>query len=119
MMTEVQLLLAHGSRNPQWRLPFEYIAAHLQARVPERRIVLCYLEMWSPGLGDALRECYALGLRQYRISPLFWSSGRHLQEDLPAMVQQLKHELPDCNIQVDGPLGETEIILQAALQALQ
>jgi hypothetical protein len=37
-MTEVQFLLAHGSRNPQWRKPFEQIAEKLQSAHPERQI---------------------------------------------------------------------------------
>ena len=118
-MPEVQFLLAHGSRNPQWRLPFEVIAARLQVAQPQRRIMLCYLELWTPSLDEGMREAYAAGLRQYRISPLFWSSGRHLQEDLPALVAQLRAELPGCEIRVDGPLGESEMIIRAALQALQ
>ncbi|MHB1280732.1 MAG: sirohydrochlorin chelatase [Acidithiobacillus sp.] len=118
-MPEVQFLLAHGSRNPQWRRPFEVIAARLQAAQPQRRIMLCYLEMWAPSLEDAIRKTYTAGLRQYRISPIFWSSGRHLQEDLPALVAQLQAELPGCEIVIDDPLGESELIICAALQALQ
>ncbi|MBU2740368.1 cobalamin biosynthesis protein CbiX [Acidithiobacillus thiooxidans] len=118
-MTEVQFLLAHGSRNPQWRKPFEQIAEKLQSAHPERQIVLCYLEMWEPSLEQALHSAYASGLRHFRISPLFWSSGRHLQEDLPALLEQVQVTLPDCLIKVEGPIGESEIIIQAALQALQ
>ena len=118
-MPEVQFLLAHGSRNPQWRRPFEVIAARLQVAQPRRRIVLCYLEMWTPSLDAAMREAYAEGLRHYRISPLFWSSGRHLQEDLPAVVARLRTELPGCEIAVDGPLGDSEVMISAALQALR
>ncbi len=118
-MFEVQLLLAHGSRNPEWRRPFERIAECLQQTYPERRVNLCYLEMWAPSLDQALYEAYAAGFRHYRISPLFWSSGRHLQEDLPARLSEVQKRLPDCRIRVDGPIGESEVILQAALQALQ
>ncbi|MBN2680666.1 CbiX/SirB N-terminal domain-containing protein [Acidithiobacillus montserratensis] len=118
-MTEVQFLLAHGSRNPQWRKPFEEIAARLQSAHPERRIVLCYLEMWQPSLDQAMGDAYVSGFRHYRVSPLFWSSGRHLQEDLPALLEQVQQDLPGCHIQVEGPIGESEILIQAALQALQ
>jgi len=45
MNDSAQLLLAHGSRDPDWRRPFEWIAADLRAAHPERSIVLCYLEM--------------------------------------------------------------------------
>ncbi|MHB8252278.1 MAG: sirohydrochlorin chelatase [Acidiferrobacter sp.] len=118
-MSQVQFLLVHGSRNPQWRLPFEVIAARLQTVQPQRRIILCYMEIWTPSLTDAMHQAYAEGLRQYRISPLFLSCGRHLQEDLPALVERLQAELPDCGIVIDGPLGTSEIIITATLQALQ
>jgi sirohydrochlorin cobaltochelatase len=118
-VSQVQFLLAHGSRNPQWRLPFEVIAMRLQASQPQRKIILCYLEIWTPSLAEAMRKAYASGLRRYRVSPIFWSSGRHLQEDLPALVTQLQVELSGCEITIDSPLGESEIIVRAALQALQ
>ena len=55
MTMEAHLLLAHGSRDPEWRLPFEILAADLKAIHPEHPIRLCYLELWHPMLTDGKR----------------------------------------------------------------
>jgi len=118
-MTEsVQLLLAHGSRDPDWRQPFEWIAADLQTAHPERSIILCYLEMWSPSLPEAIRTAYAQGTRHFQVTPLFWSRGRHLRDDVPKIVQELLSELPGCAIVIDPPVGESGIVRAAVLRLL-
>ena len=116
MTKEAHLLLAHGSRDPEWRLPFEILAADLKAIHPERPIRLCYLELWHPMLTDAIQEEYGRGIRTFRISPLFWSRGRHLREDLPRLVDAVM--IPGMHIRIDGPLGLNEEVLRAALTAL-
>lgn len=116
---EAQFLLAHGSRSPAWRCPFETLAARFRDSHPERRIYLCYLEAWTPTLPEAVADAYAAGLRRFRISPLFWSSGRHLQEDLPALLAALERLFPGTHVIVDPPLGEREVVVLAALRALE
>ncbi len=118
MTDAVQLLLAHGSRDPDWRQPFEWIAADLRAAHPERLIVLCYLEMWSPSLPEAIHAAYTQGARSFQVTPLFWSRGRHLRDDVPKIVQELLSELPDCAIVIDPPVGESDIVRAAVLRLL-
>ena len=118
MSDPVQLLLAHGSRDPEWRRPFEWIAADVRAAHPTRAIVLCYLEMWSPGLAEAIHAEYARGARSFQIIPLFWSRGRHLRDDVPRVVEKLLKELPACEIVVAPPVGEAKIVRAAVLQLL-
>ncbi|MHB1531209.1 sirohydrochlorin chelatase [Acidithiobacillus sp.] len=117
-MTQAHILLAHGSRNAEWRRPFEVLAARFGERHPERRVLLCYLEIWAPDLPQTIARTYAEGVRQFRISPLFWSSGRHLQEDLPLLMNELEQRFPEIRISVDEPLGEREPVLAAVLDVL-
>ncbi len=117
-MTQAHILLAHGSRNADWRRPFELIAARFGERHPERRVLLCYLEIWAPDLSQTIAGAYVEGVRQFRISPLFWSSGRHLQEDLPRLLSELEQRFPGLRISVDEPLGEREPVLAAVLDVL-
>ncbi len=118
MKAPVHLLLAHGSRDPEWREPFEQIASDLQKADPGRVVILCYLELWAPALAEAVRDAYARGARSFRISPLFWSRGRHLRKDLPETVDSLLQELPDCSITVDLPAGESGPVRAAVVRFL-
>jgi len=117
-MDPVQLLLAHGSRDPEWRRPFERIAKKLQQEHPDRPVILCYLELWNPSLSDAISSAYTQGHRSFRITPLFWSRGRHLRDDLPALVKKLQGEIPGCDVVIDPPVGESDIVHAAVVHLL-
>jgi len=38
------VLVAHGSRDPEWSRPFERLAAALEKKLPAVAVALCYLE---------------------------------------------------------------------------
>lgn len=77
------ILFAHGSRDPEWRAPFERLADALAADLGPDRVDLAYLEFSEPTLEEAAAAAAADGVRTARILPLFLASGKHLKEDLP------------------------------------
>ena len=48
------ILFAHGSRDPQWRLPIEAVAAQISNRQPSTQVRCAYLELCAPSLPDAV-----------------------------------------------------------------
>lgn len=107
------LLVAHGSSNARWRMPFEEVARALEARHPERVVRLCYLEKWPPDVTTALEDLYEQGWRCLRLSPLFLSRGRHLETDLPQILNTFLARRPDCSITIEDALGEQRGFVQA------
>jgi sirohydrochlorin cobaltochelatase len=47
------VLFGHGSRDPNWRLPMEAVAAQIRSRAPATPVVCAYLELCEPSLPDA------------------------------------------------------------------
>lgn len=112
------LLVAHGSGHARWRRPFEAIATGLSGRHSERLIRLCYLEKWTPDVPAAVDDLYQNGCRHLRVSPLFLSSGRHLEKDLPEILSACLRPRPDLVVTVEPPLGEYESVVKAVLEVL-
>lgn len=100
------VLLAHGSRDPVWRAPFERLARELTTTLGPASVRLAYLEFESPTLEEVLREAAREGVPRVRILPLFTSSGKHVREDLPEQVARVRREAPSTAFELLPTLGE-------------
>ena len=105
MMTGI-ILFAHGSRDPQWRLPIEAVAAQILERQPGALVRCAYLELCTPDLSQAATELIASGARRIRIFPLFLGVGKHAREDLPVLVAELRTLHPELMIELLPTAGE-------------
>ena len=109
------MLLAHGSRDPEWSRPFERIAARLREKLPAETIVLAFLEH-GPSLDEAVATLVAKGAISIRVVPVFLGSGGHVKADLPALVAAAAR--PDVNMVLDKPIGEQPQVVQAIADAI-
>ena len=105
------VLLAHGSRDPQWRQPIEAIAARIRARQPGTVVVCTYLEMCEPRLPDAVAELINAGTSTIRVLPLFLGLGKHAREDLPRLLADVTLAHPHVSIELLPTVGENEAVL--------
>ena len=105
------ILFAHGSRDPAWRRPMEAVAARIAARAPGVPVRCAYLELTEPDLPTAAAELAALQPGTVRIVPMFLGAGRHVREDLPALVEALRRDHPHVHWSLQRPVGEEERLL--------
>lgn len=99
------VLLAHGSRNPGWREPFEAMLRDLRREAGEDRVYLAYMQLAEPLLADVVRDLVAGGIRAIRILPLLISTGNHVDKDIPAGVTALRKMHPDVKMEILPPIG--------------
>ena len=69
------IVFAHGSRDPLWRAPVEAVARRIGERAPGTRV------------GTA-------GATRLHVLPMFLGMGKHAREDLPQLMDALRHEHP-------------------------
>ena len=105
------VLFGHGSRDPAWRKPMEAVAARLAARDAAVPVRCAYLELQAPDLPAAAGELVALGASRITILPMFLGAGRHVREDLPALVEALRQQHPGVEWLLRPPVGESEAVL--------
>ena len=100
-MKEGIVLVAHGSRDPQWSRPFARIAAS---------VGLAYLEH-GPSLDEIVAALVARGVASIRVVPVFLGQGSHVKDDLPRLVAQSKR--PGVALRLDPAIGEQAPVIEA------
>lgn len=101
------ILFAHGSRDPQWRLPIEAVALQICQRQPTTPVRCAYLELSAPSLPEAATDLIANGARKLRVFPLFLGVGKHAREDLPLLIEAIRTAHPDVLVELLPAAGES------------
>jgi sirohydrochlorin cobaltochelatase len=105
------IVFAHGSRDPQWRVPVEAVAEAIRQSQPGSRVSCAYLELCEPALSQAANELIASGAGSLRIFPLFFGVGKHAREDLPALVSELESAHPSVPVSLLKAAGEHDQVI--------
>lgn len=99
------VLLAHGSRDADWRRPLERLGELLEQRAPEAGVCLAYLQLAEPTLETALRSCRDQGGRTALVVPVFLSGGGHLLRDVPRITKLAAAEVEKLSTSEPSPMA--------------
>ena len=115
------VLFAHGSRDPLWRTPIDAVASEMVRQSPHTAVHCAFLELTEPSLPDCVQALVVQGHQRIRIVPMFLGVGRHVREDLPQLVADLRMQHPQLALQLCPSIGEdpelTRAMAQIALKA--
>ena len=105
------VLFAHGSRDARWREPVEAVARRMTTLQPDVPVACAYLELVEPDLPTAAERLIADGTRALRVVPLFLGMGKHVREDLPALIDALRAAHPEVVFTLAQAVGETTEVI--------
>ena len=111
------VLFAHGSRDPAWQRPMLAVAQRIRDQVPHAWVACAYLELTEPSLPQAVAQAVALGHGHIRVLPMFLGVGKHVREDLPGLMAQLRQNHPHVHFDLQPAVGEQNAVLDALAQA--
>jgi sirohydrochlorin cobaltochelatase len=118
------VLLAHGSRDPEWQAPFEAIAENIKKKdqdnansITPTRVELSYMELCEPSLEDVCAALAKEGYKIINIYPLFFAAGRHLRIDVPLQLKNIEEEL-GIRTCLHHPVGQEESVQAAITQVI-
>ncbi|MCA9539911.1 MAG: CbiX/SirB N-terminal domain-containing protein [Myxococcales bacterium] len=111
--TDRLLLVAHGSRRPEWRAPLDALHLDLARRLGTKRVALAFLEACPPDVATAVDAAAADGVTCLRVLPLFLSGGGHVAHDLAPALAALGERCPHLQIELLPALGEHPAIIAA------
>lgn len=106
------ILFAHGSRDSQWRTPFEAMLEQLQ-RESDQVSMLAFLECMTPSLPEAIDALVAQGIQTITVIPVFLAVGSHVRKDLPLLLEQAQQKHPSISLTASAAIGEQPEIQQA------
>ncbi len=112
------ILLAHGSRNPQWKQPFEHLLDLAKMHASHLQWELAYMELAQPSLSEAVQQLMQQNsLHCICILPVFMATGEHLIKDIPAILEPLQEEYPKTQFKLFPALGESALVQEAFVTA--
>ena len=107
------ILLAHGSRDPQWVSPFDQIRAAVESRRPDCAVSLAYLEHSTPDFAGAVDRLTARGVTSIKVVPLFLGPGGHVRGDVPKLIERASVKHPRLKFDVAPFIGDARTVLDA------
>lgn len=111
------LIIAHGSRRQASNDEVHSIAAQIREHGQHEFDIVesAFLELASPLIPEGIDKCVALGASEIIVSPYFLNSGKHVTEDIPNIITQVKLAYPDIAIHVTRHVGSSPIMLDLIL----
>lgn len=113
------LVVAHGSRREESNDEVRRLAEALRGRLGGRyqRVEAAFLELAEPSIAAGIDQAVAAGAAEVVVFPYFLTAGRHVAEDVPAIVEERRRAHPSVHITLTPYLGASEAV--AALIAEQ
>jgi sirohydrochlorin cobaltochelatase len=74
------------------------LVRRLQSRYPGILVLPAYLSLAQPDLPAAVTQAIGSGAMEIRVLPLFFFSGKHVQEDIPRLAAQAQADHPEARI---------------------
>lgn len=106
------VLVCHGSRRPETKLEFDQTARDLAVLGGFARVRSAYMELAEPSIPEALEDVIGQGARRIFVLPWFLNTGRHLAEDIPAIVDGVRARHPGTDIRILQHVGGHPGLLQ-------
>ncbi|TBR38607.1 cobalamin biosynthesis protein CbiX [Marinomonas agarivorans] len=109
------ILLAHGSTDPAWKMPFEALQKRVEQKYGVGKTTLAFMELTEPDLATVLAN-FPSSVKKVGVLPLFLAAGRHLRHDVPKQIEALSTKSRE--IDLLAPIGDHDVLQNAMLDII-
>eukprot|EP00887_Chlorella_sp_A99_P003898 scaffold11.g3898.t1 len=113
------VIVDHGSRKAESNAMLDEFAALFKSVTGRRVVEPAHMEIAEPTIQQAVARCAAAGARRIVVAPYFLSRGRHIQEDIPALVAEAQRQHPGVECVVAEPIGIDALMAQLIEQRVR
>lgn len=99
------LVVDHGSRRAASNELLSDVAEMVAARRPEAVVTSAHMELCEPDIAAGIEYLVAAGCDDITVLLYFLSPGRHVREDIPALVSAATAPHPNLRWRIGGALG--------------
>jgi sirohydrochlorin ferrochelatase len=110
------LLLDHGSIRQEANLLLEQLAALIQSLRPGLPVHFAHMELAEPSIAQGFEKCIQSGATEIIVHPYMLARGRHVNSDIPRLVEQIARKYLHVKVHITEPLGLHEKIAQVVLE---
>ena len=104
------LLVSHGSRSSKTKEEVALLVETLKRKTGILIIEFAFLEIESPSIPEGLDLCVQKGAKEVTVLLNFLNSGRHVNNDIPIIVQEAQTKHPRVVFSISQPVGQHEKI---------
>lgn len=113
------IILGHGSKAPEALETLKRIAEMVKSALHGAEVEIASLQFNKPDLPEAIEATVAKGAKRIVIIPLFLYNGIHMQEDIPAVINEMKEKYPGLEIVMAKNLGADNRIVDVLLDRIK
>jgi sirohydrochlorin ferrochelatase len=110
-MNTALLVMVHGSPRPESNLDMYRVVDEVRRRNAFSHVEVGFMECNEPDIPTALEACVASGATRVIAVPYFLHTGRHVADDLPALLEDAQQKHPDVEFLMGDYLGRDEAIV--------
>lgn len=109
------LIVDHGSRRAEANAQLDDMAERVAALSPGHPIATAHLDVCAPTIADGVDSLLSRGADEIAVLMYFLSDGRHVREDVPALVRAALSGRPDVRVRLGGALGPDDALARLML----
>ena len=99
-MKQAVLLVGHGSKMVGSSDAIDQVIEALRKKEPATIFQAGFLEIQSPNIPDGIEVCLNQGADEVIVIPYFVQAGKHVVQDIPRIVSEVKAKYPHKNIRL-------------------
>lgn len=105
------IIVDHGSRREESNRQLEQFVEMYRSVHGEAVTMAAHMEIAQPSIAEAVATCSSAGCSKVIVAPYFLSQGRHIQQDIPALVAEAQAAHPHLQCVVADPIGIDETVV--------
>ena len=106
------VLVDHGSKKREANATLDAFAEVYKRRSGREVVEIAHMEIAEPSISQAVGRCVASGATDIVVAPYFLSPGRHVQKDIPALVDEAAREHPGVDVRLAKPIGIDPLVAE-------
>lgn len=99
------LLVSHGSRNVRANEENREMANLLRRKSGISVVEYAFLEVAEPSLPAGIESCVRQGAAEIILLLNFLNTGRHVSQDIPAIIEEARKKYPKIKFDLKPPIG--------------
>ena len=112
------LFVSHGSRFFETKEEVVRLVKQLKVKSKISVFEYAFLEIESPSIPQGIDLCAQKGATEIIILLNFLNSGRHVDQDIPRIVEESRRRYPQISFRITKPVGQNEGIVKLFLDMI-
>ena len=113
------IVFTHGSRLKEGNDIMIRLVDQLRARLGDSLVEPCFMELGQPDMYTAIAKLVAAGCNHIFGYAFFLVPGKHLQEDIPAILAAALRDHPGVTWELSEPMLDDPALLEVATDRIR